>query len=52
MSPSQFLLKAPPNNFSYAALQDWNEVSCRLMAKFVFWIADIWMCTAEREIYE
>jgi hypothetical protein len=41
MSPSQFLMKAPLNDFSYAALQDWNEVSYRLMVKFVHWIANI-----------
>jgi hypothetical protein len=38
ISPSQFLVKAPLNDFSYAALQDWVEESCRLMVKFVFWI--------------
>jgi hypothetical protein len=36
----------------HAALQDWNEISFRFMVKFVHWIANIWTCTAEREIYE
>jgi hypothetical protein len=50
-SPSHFLMKPPLYDFSCAALQDWNDVSCRLMVKlFVHWIANIWTCTTEGEI--
>jgi hypothetical protein len=53
MSPWQFVMKAPLYDFNNANWQEWNEVSCGLMVKlFVHWIANIWTCTAEREIYD